>query len=177
MAKESPTQVPRGRPASPSGERQGAAKGDRVIATNRRAFHDYHIEERFEAGLVLAGSEVKSLRDGKAQLVDSYASVEGGEMFLYNLHISPYDPASRFGHEPTRKRKLLLHRQEIRKLAAAVQRKGLTLIPLQLHFSRGYAKVVLGVARGKKEYDKRHALAEKDAAREMRRAARGRERE
>ena len=175
MAKESPTHAPRSRPASPSGERK-AAKGDRVIATNRRAFHDYHIEDRSRPGLVLAGSEVKSLRDGKAQLVDSYASAEGGEMFLYNLHISPYDPASRFGHDPTRKRKLLLHRQEIRKLAGLVQRKGLTVIPLELRFVRGYAKVVLGVARGKKEYDKRHALAEKDAAREMRRAQRGRER-
>src|SRR5215470_7945614 len=153
-----------------------AAKGDRVIATNRRAFHDYHIDERFEAGLVLAGSEVKSLRDGKAQLADAYATAEGGEIYLYNFHISPYDPASRFNHDPMRKRKLLLHKREIRKLAGLVQKKGLTLIPLQVHFTRGYAKVVLGVGRGKKEYDKRRAIAEKDAAREMRRATRQRER-
>jgi SsrA-binding protein len=153
-----------------------AAKGDRVIATNRRAFHDYHIDERFEAGLVLAGSEVKSLRDGKAQLADAYATAENGEVFLYNFHISPYDPASRFNHDPTRKRKLLLHKREIRKLAGLVQRKGLTLIPLEVRFTRGYAKVVIGVARGKKEYDKRRTIAEKDAAREMRRAVRQRER-
>ena len=156
--------------------KSSAAKGDRVIASNRRAFHDYHIDERFEAGLVLAGSEVKSLRDGKAQLADAYATAENGEVFLYNFHISPYDPASRFNHDPTRKRKLLLHRREIRKLAGLVQRKGLTLVPLQVHFSRGYAKVVIGVARGKKEYDKRRTIAEKDAAREMRRAVRQRER-
>jgi SsrA-binding protein len=161
---------------TPDKSKSGAAKGDRVIATNRRAFHDYHIDERFEAGLVLAGSEVKSLRDGKAQLADSYATTENGEVFLYNFHISPYDPASRFNHDPTRKRKLLLHKREIRKLAGLVQRKGLTLIPLQVHFERGYAKVVIGVARGKKEYDKRHTIAEKDAAREMRRAVRQRER-
>src|SRR5947207_13609441 len=109
-----------------SGEKKSSsAKGDRVIATNRRAFHDYHIDERVEAGLVLAGSEVKSLRDGKAQLADAYATAENGEVFLYNFHISPYDPASRFNHDPTRKRKLLLHKREIRKLADVVQRKGL----------------------------------------------------
>ena len=161
---------------SASARGKAGAKGDRVIASNRRALHDYHIEERFEAGLVLAGTEVKSLRGGKAQLADSYASAEGGELYLYNFHISPYDPASRFNHDPTRKRKLLLHKREIRKLSGLVQRKGLTLIPLQVHFSRGYAKVILGVARGKKEYDKRHAIAAKDAAREMRRAVRQKER-
>jgi SsrA-binding protein len=153
-----------------------AAKGDKVIASNRRAFHDYHIDERFEAGIVLAGTEVKSLRGGKAQLADAYATAENGEVFLYNFHISPYDPASRFNHDPTRKRKLLLHKREIRKLAGLVQRKGLTLIPLQVHFSNGRAKVVIGVARGKKEYDKRRTIAEKDAAREIRRATRARER-
>ena len=162
---------------TPSGEnKSSAAKGDRVVASNRRAFHDYHIDERFEAGLVLAGSEVKSLRDGKAQLADAYATAENGEVFLYNFHISPYDPASRFNHDPTRKRKLLLHKREIRKLAGLVQKKGLTIIPLQVHFTRGYAKVTLGVARGKKEYDKRRTIAEKDAAREIRRVVRQRER-
>jgi SsrA-binding protein len=161
---------------STTAKKSSAAKGDRVIATNRRAFHDYHIDERLEAGLVLAGSEVKSLRDGKAQLADAYAIAEGGEVYLYHFHISPYDPASRSNHDPMRKRKLLLHKREIRKLAGLVQRKGLTLIPLQVHFTRGYAKVILGVARGKKEYDKRRAIAEKDAAREMRRAARRGER-
>ena len=165
-----------GREAGSSGGAP-ARKGDFAVATNRRALHDYFVEQTLECGIALTGTEVKSLRQGKAQLVDSYASAEGGEIYLYNFHISPYDPASRFGHEPTRKRKLLLHRREIRKLSGLVQRKGLTLIPLQVHFLRGYAKVILGVARGKKEYDKRHALAERDAAREMRRTVRERARE
>jgi SsrA-binding protein len=155
----------------------GARKGDRVVATNRRATHDYHIEERVEAGLVLTGTEVKSLRDGRAQLVDSYAAGEGNDFYLYNLHISPYEAGNRFNHDPTRKRKLLLHRREMRRLGALVSRKGLTLVPLLIHFVRGYAKVVLGVARGKKAYDKRHAIAERDASREMRRALRERSRD
>jgi SsrA-binding protein len=151
-------------------------QGRRLIASNKKARHDYAILKTYEAGLVLAGTEVKSLRGGKAQLADAYATAEGGELFLYNFHISPYDPASRFNHDPMRKRKLLLHKREIRKLTGLVQKKGLTLIPLQVHFTRGYAKVVIGVARGKKEYDKRRAIAEKDAAREMRRAVRRGER-
>jgi len=154
-----------------------ARKGDRVVATNRRALHDYHIEERVEAGLVLSGTEVKSLRGGKAQLADAYAAGDGREIYLYNLHISPYEAGNRFNHDPTRKRKLLLHRQEIRRLSGFVSRKGLTLIPLQIYFARGYAKVMLGVARGKKTYDKRHAIAERDAAREVRRALREKTRE
>jgi SsrA-binding protein len=163
-----------------SAERTAAAatarKGDRVVATNRRALHDYHIDERLEAGLVLTGSEVKSLRDGKAQLADAYAAADGGDLWLYHLHISPYDPANRFNHEPTRRRRLLLHRREIRRLLVLVERKGLTLIPLDLHFVRGYAKVTLGVARGKKTHDKRQAIAERDAARDVRRALRERSR-
>jgi SsrA-binding protein len=158
------------------GGRQGDRRGDRVVATNRRALHDYHVEERLEAGLVLKGTEVKSLRDGKAQLADSYAVVEGGEAYLYNLHISLYDPGNRFNHDPTRKRKLLLHRKEIRRLFGQVERKGYTLIPLRVYFERGYAKVTIGVARGKREYDKRHAIAERDAARDVRRALRERHR-
>jgi SsrA-binding protein len=154
----------------------GGRKGDRVVATNRRALHDYHVEERLEAGLVLKGTEVKSLRDGKAQLADAYATVEGGEAYLLNLHISLYDPGNRFNHDPTRKRKLLLHRKEIRRLAGLVERRGYTLIPLRVYFERGYAKVTVGVARGKREYDKRHAIAERDAAREVRRALRERHR-
>jgi SsrA-binding protein len=154
----------------------GRRKGDRVVATNRRALHDYHVEERLEAGLVLRGTEVKSLRDGKAQLADAYAAVEGGEAYLLNLHISPYDPGSRFNHDPTRKRKLLLHRREIRRLAGLVERRGYTLIPLRVYFERGYAKVTVGVARGKREYDKRRAIAERDAARDVRRAMRERHR-
>jgi SsrA-binding protein len=159
-----------------AGGAQGGRKGDRVVATNRRALHDYHVEERLEAGLVLKGTEVKSLRDGKAQLADAYAVVEGGEAYLYNLHISLYDPGNRFNHDPTRKRKLLLHRKEIRRLTGQVERKGYTLIPLRIYFERGYAKITLGVARGKREYDKRHAIAERDAARDVRRALRERHR-
>ena len=155
----------------------GARKGDRVVATNRRATHDYHIDERIEAGLVLTGTEVKSLRDGRAQLADAYASGEGNEFYLYNLHISPYEAGNRFNHDPTRRRKLLLHRREMRRLGALVSRKGLTLVPLQIYFLRGYAKVLLGVARGKKAYDKRQAIAERDASREMRRALRERSRD
>jgi SsrA-binding protein len=155
----------------------GGRKGDRVVATNRRALHDYHVEERLEAGLVLKGTEVKSLRDGKAQLADAYAAVEGGEAYLMNLHISLYDPGNRFNHDPTRKRKLLLHRREIRRLAGMVERRGYTLIPLRVYFERGYAKVTVGVARGKREYDKRQAIAERDAARDVRRALRERHRE
>jgi SsrA-binding protein len=157
--------------------REGTArKGDRVVATNRRALHDYHVEERLEAGIVLAGSEVKSLRNGKAQLADAYATVEGREAYVHNLHISPYDPASRFNHDPLRRRKLLLHKSELRRLRGQVERKGFTLIPLRIYFERGYAKVTVGVARGKREYDKRHAIAERDAAREVRRAIRERRR-
>jgi SsrA-binding protein len=163
-------------PSQKPAESAQARPGDRVVATNRRALHDYHVDERLEAGLVLTGTEVKSLRQGKAQLADSYASPEGREVFLYNLHISPYDPGNRFNHDPTRKRKLLLHRQEIRKLQGYVERKGYTLVPLRLYFARGYAKVTLGVARGKRAYDKRRTIAERDAAREMSRALRDRHR-
>ena len=155
---------------------EGARKGDRVVASNRKALHDYHIDERFETGLVLTGSEVKSLRQGKASLTEAYAVPEGEEVFLHGLHIPPYDPASQFNHEPTRKRKLLLHRREIRKLQQEVQRKGYTLVPLKLYFHRGYAKLSLGLARGKKSYDKRQAIAERDTKREVQRALRERQR-
>ncbi len=144
------------------------------IARNKRARHDYHILDTWEAGVVLTGSEVKSLRDGKANITDSYAIVKDGEVFLLNLHISPYEKASHFNHEPTRTRKLLLHRKEIRKMIGAVERQGLTLIPLELYFKRGRAKVALALAKGKKLYDKRADEKKKDDERDMQRAVRTR---
>lgn len=146
----------------------------RDIAVNRRARHDYLIEETFEAGIVLTGSEVKSLREGKANLKDSYGRIDRGEIWLFNAHISPYGPASQFGHEPTRSRKLLLHRREIERLWGKVKERGFTIIPLRLYFKHGRAKVELGLARGKKLHDKREAIREREVKREMDRAARTR---
>ena len=145
-----------------------------VVARNKRARHDYHILETWEAGLVLKGTEVKSLRDGKASLVDAYGVVNGGEVYLLNLHISPYEQGNYFNHEPTRTRKLLLHRKEIRKLIGAVERQGLTLVPLDLYFKRGVAKVTLALGKGKKLHDKRDDARKRDDEREMARAARAR---
>lgn len=143
-----------------------------VIARNKRARHDYHVMDTWEAGLVLTGSEVKSLRDGRANLSDAYGIVKDGEVYLLNLHISPYEKAMLFGHEPTRTRKLLLHRKEIRRMIGAVERQGLTLVPLELYFKRGVAKVTLALGRGKKEYDKREDLRRRDDERDMARAVR-----
>jgi SsrA-binding protein len=145
---------------------------DRDIAVNRRARYEYHIEETFEAGIALLGSEVKALRQGKANLKDSYGRMEGEEVWLWNAHISPYGPASQFGHEPTRSRKLLLHRAEIARLTGKVKERGLTLIPLRLYFKNGRAKVELALARGKKQHDKREAIKEREMRREMDRAMR-----
>ena len=144
------------------------------IARNKRARHDYHILDTWEAGVVLTGSEVKSLRNGKANIADSYAIVKDGEVFLLNLHIAPYEQASYFNHEPTRTRKLLLHRKEIRKMIGAVERQGLTLIPLELYFKRGKVKVALGLGRGKKMWDKRADEKKRDDERDMQRAVRTR---
>lgn len=144
------------------------------IARNKRARHDYHILETWEAGLVLTGSEVKSLRNGKANISDAYGIVKDGEVHILNLHISPYEQASHFNHEPTRTRKLLLHRREIRKMIGAVERQGLTLVPLELYFRRGKAKVAIGLGRGKKLYDKRADEKRRDDERDMQRAARTR---
>jgi SsrA-binding protein len=144
----------------------------RNIAVNRRARFEYHIEEVFEAGLVLTGTEVKSLRAGRANLTDAYASIEGGEVWLHGLHISPWDKGGYVNHEPLRPRKLLLHRHQIRRLIGKVGEKGLTLIPLRLYFKEGRAKVELGLARGKKLYDKREAIAQREARREIERATR-----
>jgi SsrA-binding protein len=152
------------------------AKGSRVITVNRKAYHNYHIEESFEVGIVLKGSEIKSIRSGKVNLSDAYAKPENGELWLYNSHIASYDAASYNTHEPIRPRKLLLHRKEIDTLASKVVQKGLTLVPLKLYIKHGVAKVELGVARGKKVYDKREAIARRDADREVERAMKHRRR-
>jgi SsrA-binding protein len=151
--------------------------GERVVAHNRRASHDYFILETFEAGIALVGTEVKSLRHGNASLGEAYATVEGNEAFVRQLHIAPYEQGNRFNKDPVRPRKLLLHRREIETLREAVAQKGQTLIPLKLYFSRGRAKLLIGIAKGKKHYDKRHTIAERDARREVDRAKRGAERD
>lgn len=143
-----------------------------IVIQNRKARHEYHILETMEAGLVLQGTEVKSLREGRGNLVDSYAKVQNGEVFLYNFHISPYSGERRFNHDPLRVKKLLLHRKEIRKLIGRVEEKGLTLVPLKVYFKNGKAKVELALARGKKLYDRREDIAERDAKRAMERALR-----
>ena len=144
--------------------------GRKLIAQNKKARHDFSIDEVFEAGLVLVGTEVKSLRAGRASLVDGFATIDDGEAWLHHVHIPEYEQGTWTNHEPRRKRKLLLNRVEIRKIAIAVQRQGYTLIPLSLYFKDGRVKVEIGLARGRKTHDKRHAIAERDAAREISRA-------
>ena len=146
----------------------------KVVATNRRARRNYTVVDTFEAGMVLLGSEVKSLREGKMELKDSYADIRRGEAFLVGAHISPYDFAHEGGHDPERERKLLLHRREIDRIAGSVAEKGLTLIPLRVYFRDGNAKVELALARGKTTVDKRQTLRDREHAREMERAARRR---
>jgi len=148
----------------------------KVVADNRRARYDYFILETYEAGIALTGTEVKSLRKGKASLQDSFARVEKGELVLYDLHISPYEAGNIFNHEPKRPRRLLMHKQEIMRLYGKLREKGLTLIPLKIYFNeRGLAKVELALAKGKKLYDKREAAAERDAQREIAKALRRRQ--
>ena len=144
------------------------------VAVNRRALHDYEILERVEAGLALTGSEIKSVREGKVSLQEAYARPQRGEILLEGAHIAPYSPAAQFGHEPRRPRRLLLHRAQIRDLAHEVESKGLTLIPLRLYLKNGMAKVELALARGRHQYDKREAIAKRDAQREIDRALRTR---
>jgi SsrA-binding protein len=143
---------------------------EKLLATNRKAFHEYFILDKLEAGLVLMGTEVKSIREARINLKESYAAVKGGEAFLFDCHISPYSHGNRENHEPTRTRKLLLHRQEINKLIGKTQEKGLTLVPLRVYLRRGKIKLELGVARGKKLYDKRETERKKDSDREARAA-------
>jgi SsrA-binding protein len=154
----------------------GGDKSDNegVIARNKRARHDYHILDTFEAGLVLSGTEVKALRQGKATLTDAYGNVRDGEIYLLNLHIGQYEQGNVFNHEPTRTRKMLMHRREIRRLIGSVEREGLTLVPLDLHFKDGRVKVSLALAKGKKLHDKREDLKRRDDEREMARAVRAR---
>jgi SsrA-binding protein len=141
--------------------------GEKIICNNKKAFHNYFIEEKFEAGMVLKGTEVKSLRQGKANLNDSFAQVRNGEAFLNNLHISPYDFGNRENHDPDRVRKLLLHRKEIDKLHGKVREQGYSLVPLRLYFKNGMVKVEMGLAKGKKLFDKREDLKKKEMGRDM----------
>jgi len=149
-------------------------RGEKLVAQNKKAFHDYHIEERFEAGIVLTGTEIKSIRQGKVNLRDSFAQVRRGEVTLHNMHISPYEQGNRYNHEPLRTRKLLLHRTEINKLIGSIKEKGFTLVPLRLYLKNGLAKVEIALAKGKKEYDKRETLKKKDAQREIEKAIKDR---
>ena len=149
-------------------------RGEKVVATNRKARHDYHIEDTYEAGMVLSGTEVKSLRAGRASLVDGYAFIDAGEAWLDAVHIPEYTAGTWTNHPPRRKRKLLLHKREIRKMIGAVERQGLTLVPLELYFRRGKAKVAIGLGRGKKLYDKRADEKKRDDERDMQRVVRTR---
>jgi SsrA-binding protein len=147
---------------------------ERVVITNRKARHDYHILDTYECGIVLSGTEVKSIRHGKANLLDSYAFIRDGEVFLQGMHISPYEFGNQFNHEPKRERKLLLNKKEIRRLIGKTSEKGLTLIPLRVYFVRGRVKIEIALARGKKSFDKRAAIAERDAKRDAEREVRSR---
>jgi len=143
----------------------------KLIANNRKAYHDYIILESFEAGIVLTGTEIKSIRAGRVNLKEGYARPDSGEMWLYNVHISKYDPGSRYNHEPTRTRKLLLHQKQINELEGKASQKGFTLVPLKLYLNKkGIAKVEIGLAKGKKVYDKRETMSQRQADREMERA-------
>ena len=144
------------------------------VAVNRKALHDYEVLERIEAGLALMGSEIKSIRQGRVQLSEAYARPDRGELWLFNAHISQYAPAGPYGHEPTRKRKLLLHKMQIRQLSKAVEEQGLTIVPLRLYLKDGRAKVELALVRGRKRYDKRAVIAKREAERDMARALRRR---
>jgi SsrA-binding protein len=147
---------------------------DKTVAVNRRARHDYAVEETLEAGIVLTGTEIKSIRAGRANLAEAYARIERGEAWLIGAHIAPYEQGNRNNHEPTRTRKLLLHRDQISELIGRTQAKGFTLVPLRLYIQHGIAKLELGVARGKKAYDKRRTIAERDARRELERSTKER---
>ena len=152
-----------------------SSDGRKLVAKNRRARFEYDIEDSVEAGLVLTGTEIKSIRAGKVQLQDSYARIQEGEAWIHNLHISPYDPGNRFNVDSVRPRKLLLHRRELDRLFGKAQEKGLTLIPLDIHLRHGFAKVELAIAKGRKLHDKREAIADREARREQDRALRGRD--
>jgi SsrA-binding protein len=147
----------------------------KVVATNRRARHEYFIEETYEAGIALTGTEIQSVRHGRVSLADAYAEVRNGEVLMVNAHIAEYDFGNRFNHDPRRPRKLLLHKKEIRRLDSRVREQGYTIVPLKMYIVRGYAKVEIGLAKGKKLWDKRRDIAERQARREMERATKRRE--
>lgn len=159
--------------AADKSEREAA---HRVIADNRKAFHDYHILETWEAGIALLGTEIKSIREGRVQLRDSYARIDNGEVWLVNMHIGPYSHSGYSSHEERRQRKLLMHAHEIRKLTGRVAERGLTLVPLDIHFTRGRVKVLLGLAKGKQAHDKRETLRQREVDRETRAAVKARQR-
>lgn len=144
--------------------------GVKVVATNRKAGRDYNLEQRYEAGLVLQGTEIKSIRAGRVNLTDGYVQPQDGELWLHNVHIASYDPAGRHGHEPRRPRKLLLHRREINRLIGRVRERGYTIVPTRLYLKDGRAKVEIALARGKRKYDKREAIAKRTAQRDIERA-------
>lgn len=147
---------------------------EKIVTTNRKAYHDYHIEEKYEAGMSLLGTEVKSLREGRANLKDSYAIIKDGEAFLLNCHISPYSHGNIQNHDPVRTRKLLLNKKEINKLWGRTSQQGFTLVPLKIYFKHGKAKVEIGLAKGKRQYEKRASIKEKEAKREIERHMKGR---
>ena len=145
----------------------------KVISTNRKAFHDFLIFDKFIAGIVLTGTEIKSIRKGMLNLKDSFAKIENNEIFLYNMHISPYEQGNRYNHDPDRVRKLLLNKQEIMKMLGKIKKDGYTIVPLELFLSHGFAKIEIGLAKGKKNYDKRDAIAKKTQNRDIQRALKG----
>ncbi|OIK09093.1 SsrA-binding protein [Bacillus sp. OV322] len=145
------------------------------LAQNKKAYHDYFIEETFESGIVLQGTEIKSIRAGKVNLKDSFAKIERGEIYLHNMHISPYEQGNRFNHDPLRTRKLLLHKKQISKLIGDTKETGYTIVPLKIYLKNGFAKVLIGLGRGKKQYDKREDLKKKEAKRDIERAFRDRQ--
>ncbi|MFJ7977570.1 SsrA-binding protein SmpB [Peribacillus sp. JNUCC 23] len=145
------------------------------LAQNKKAYHDYFIEETFEAGIVLQGTEIKAIRAGKANLKDSFAKIERGELYLHNMHVSPYEQGNRYNHDPLRTRKLLLHRKEINKLIGETKETGYTIVPLKVYLKNGFAKVLIGLGKGKKQYDKREDLKRKEAKRDIERAFRDRQ--
>ncbi|WP_271005044.1 SsrA-binding protein SmpB [Listeria seeligeri] len=146
-------------------------KGDgKLVAQNKKARHDYAIEETFEAGIVLQGTEIKSVRNARVNLKDSYARIDKGEIFLHNMHISPYEQGNRYNHDPLRTRKLLLHKKQISRLIGETKESGYSIVPLKMYIKDGYAKVLIGLARGKKKYDKRQDLKQKEAKRDIERA-------
>lgn len=149
----------------------------KVVAQNKKATHDYFIEETYEAGIVLTGTEIKSIRAGKANIKDAFARIKNGEVFLWNAHISPYEQGNRYNHDPLRTRKLLMKKKEISKLIGTTKEQGYTLVPLKIYLKNGFAKVLIGLGKGKKNYDKREALKEKDAKRQIEKAFRERQKQ